>query len=130
MRTIKLIACTLVMAIMCSLFAGCNKVDTQGHWVMIKKIDANGVEYNAQELNIHGISEEMEIYGNVVQYKSIANGYIKKDCTMYLNDLGDNSYSLNMAGSTSYALAKFEGNELSYICDDVYGRSQMVFVKY
>lgn len=127
MRSIKLVACSLILAVMCSIFAGCSKVSPEGHWILIKKIHSNGVVYNAQDLSDHRISEEIDIVGNVATYKSYADGYAKLSCVMSVDELYDNNFSLNMPGTTSYMIARVDGNELTYYVDDALGTNQMIF---
>ena len=129
MRSIKVVACALIMAVVCSLFTGCNKVNPEGHWILVKMIDVNGMIYNSQDLSVHGISEEIDIIGDKATYKSYANGYPRRNCVMSLNAINSNSYSFEMPGSYQYALATFEGNELHYVAQEGYGEVEMFFRK-
>lgn len=127
MRSIKVIACTMIMVIMCTMFSGCGKSSPEGYWVLVKKINSVGVTYNSQELAEHRISEELEIVGQVATYKKYSDGYPKLSCVMTVGELGNDYYSLTMPGSTSYAMAHVDGDELSYTMEETDGTSQLFF---
>lgn len=108
-NTLKRALTVSMAAIVCmSILSGCilMPIDTDGHWVLSKRIDENGEVNSARDFHKSGVDIEFDIDGEDVTYKFDGFGEII-EIDLKLKKTGFRTYDLDMGPGINFMQITF-----------------------